>query len=390
MEWIYLTVGIIIGFAIAFAWNWKQGKSAKEIAVELHETNKQAFLEEIKLNFGNLSLEAMQKFLNLADSTIKSAREKDADDLDKKKSLIDQQLKTMTLELDKVAKLMRELETDRENKFGELTNQLKSAGEQTAKLTVITGKLRETLASEHARGQWGERMAEDVLNIIGFVENINYQKAKTIDESNTRPDFTFFLPRGYKVNMDVKFPFDNYVKYCETDSEMEMEKSQYKKRFLKDVRGHIKEITTRNYINPEQNTVDYVLLFIPNEQIFSFIHEQDSNILDDALKIHVIICSPITLFAVLAIIRQAVENFAYEQRSNEVVNILNAFRKQWKMFVEKLEKLGKRIGDAQKDYDELIGTRKNQLDRHLNKLDAIKTQRELPPGTEEDIDEYKM
>ncbi|MCH7782667.1 DNA recombination protein RmuC [candidate division KSB1 bacterium] len=390
MEWVTLIIGIIIGFAIAFAWNWKQGKSAKEIAVELHETNKQAFLEEIKLNFGNLSLEAMQKFLNLADSTIKSAREKDADDLDKKKSLIDQQLKTMTLELDKVAKLMRELETDRENKFGELTNQLKSAGEQTAKLTVITGKLRETLASEHARGQWGERMAEDVLNIIGFVENINYQKAKTIDESNTRPDFTFFLPRGYKVNMDVKFPFDNYVKYCETDSEMEMEKSQYKKRFLKDVRGHIKEITTRNYINPEQNTVDYVLLFIPNEQIFSFIHEQDSNILDDALKIHVIICSPITLFAVLAIIRQAVENFAYEQRSNEVVNILNAFRKQWKMFVEKLEKLGKRIGDAQKDYDELIGTRKNQLDRHLNKLDAIKTQRELPPGTEEDIDEYKM
>ncbi|MCH8285285.1 DNA recombination protein RmuC [candidate division KSB1 bacterium] len=390
MEWVTLIIGIIIGFAIAFAWNWKQGKSAKEIAVELHETNKQAFLEEIKLNFGNLSLEAMQKFLNLADSTIKSAREKDADDLDKKKSLIDQQLKTMTLELDKVAKLMRELETDRENKFGELTNQLKSAGEQTAKLTVITGKLRETLASEHARGQWGERMAEDVLNIIGFVENINYQKAKTISESNTRTDFTIFLTRGYKVNMDVKFPFDNYVKYCETDSEMEMEKSQYKKRFLKDVRGHIKEITTRNYINHEQNTVDYVLLFIPNEQIFSFIHEQDSNILDDALKIHVIICSPITLFAVLAIIRQAVENFAYEQRSNEVVNILNAFRKQWKMFVEKLEKLGKRIGDAQKDYDELIGTRKNQLDRHLNKLDAIKTQRELPPGTEEDIDEYKM
>ena len=60
------------------------------------------------------------------------------------------------------------------------------------------------------------------------------------------------------------------------------------------------------------------------------------------------------------------------------------------MFVEKLEKLGKRIGDAQKDYDELIGTRKNLLDRHLNKLDAIKTQGELPPGTEEDIDEYKM
>jgi DNA recombination protein RmuC len=57
-----------------------------------------------------------------------------------------------------------------------------------------------------------------------------------------------------------------------------------------------REVTTREYINPEQNTVDYVLLFIPNEQILSFIHEQDSFILDKGIKNRVIFCSPLTPF----------------------------------------------------------------------------------------------
>lgn len=93
--------------------------------------------------------------------------------------------------------------------------------------------------------------------------------------------------------MDVKFPLDNYIKYLETESDTDKEK--YRKEFIKDVKVKIKEVTTREYINPEQNTIDYVILFIPNEQIYTFIHEQDKIILDEALKNKVIVCSPITL-----------------------------------------------------------------------------------------------
>lgn len=82
--------------------------------------------------------------------------------------------------------------------------------------------------------------------------------------------------------MDVKFPLDNYLRYLEAKSEME--KAKYRKEFLRDVRARITEIATRDYIDPEQNTLDYVLLFIPNEQIYAFIHEQDSTILDESLK----------------------------------------------------------------------------------------------------------
>jgi DNA recombination protein RmuC len=180
--------------------------------------------------------------------------------------------------------------------------------------------------------------------------------------------------------MDVKFPLDNYVKFLEANSESE--KAKFRNDFLRDIKAKIKEV--REYINPEQNTVDYVLLFIPNEQIYAFIHEQDSSILDEAIKNKVVFCSPITLFAVLAVIRQAVDNFALEKTSNEILSLLGAFKKQWGEFLKKLELLGKRIVDTQKEYEALITVRRRQLERPLNKIESLRAQRELPLTSDEE------
>lgn len=205
---------------------------------------------------------------------------------------------------------------------------------------------------------------------------MNYVKQKTIEGPGSRPDFTFILPGRLKLNMDVKFPIDNYVKFLETS--VESDKERFRNSFLRDVKTRMKEVTTREYINPEQNTVDYVLLFIPNEQIYSFIHEQDSSILDSGLKNKVIFCSPLNLFAVLAVIRQAVDNFALEKTSNEILSLLGSFKKQWDEFVKKLDVLGKRIEDTQKEYEILTTTRRRQLERPLNRIDDLRTQRGLP------------
>ena len=138
----------------------------------------------------------------------------------------------MKRELGKVSNLVSDLEKDRQKKFGELASQLKLVGEQTASLTSTAGSLREALVNSRVRGQWGERMAEDVLRLIGFVEGVNFQKPRTIEANGPRPDFTFLLPRDLKLNMDVKFPLDNYLKFDETDTHQD--KDQYLTVFLRD------------------------------------------------------------------------------------------------------------------------------------------------------------
>ena len=278
-------------------------------------------------------------------------------------------------ELDKVTNLVRELEKDRENKFGELTSQLKSVGEHTTALATTTGQLKEALANTRVRGQWGERMAEDVLRLVGFVQGVNYEKQTTLEGSGSRPDFTFLLPKDLTLNMDVKFPLDNYLKCVEArDAE---EENRYRQQFVRDVRARLKEVVTRDYIDPGRKTLDYVLVFIPNEQIYQYIHEHDSALIDDALTSKVVLCSPVSLFAILVVIRQAVDNFSVEQSSNEIISELGKFEDQWDRFIKQMDTLGKRIDDAQKDFGNLAGTRRRALERPLGRIHAIRQQRGL-------------
>jgi DNA recombination protein RmuC len=132
-----------------------------------------------------------------------------------------------------------------------------------------------------------------------------------------------------------------------------------------------------------------VLLFIPNEQIYAFIYEQDSLILDEGLRNKVLFVSPLTLFAVLAIIRKAVDSFALEETSNEILSLLGSFKKQWDEFQKRFEVLGKRIEDAQKEYEALTTTRRRQLEKPLNRIEELRNQRGLPPAPAGDEENAK-
>jgi len=395
MAWLVAIIMLVIGFGLGLAAAYAAGlwrtNSTREITAEVmreNETRRQAEIESIlggvKASFGDMSLEALNRstgeFMKLAKSTLALERDAGAKDLGEKKSLIDQQLREMTSKLENVSSLMNTLEKDREQKFGELAQHLKLANQQYTALSQSTNSLREALASTKARGQWGERMAEDVLRMAGFVEKVNYVKQKANAEGKI-PDFTFFLPKGLVLNMDAKFPLDNYMRFLEAETEPEREK--YSKDFLRDVKSKVKEVKSREYINPPGGTVDYALLFIPNEQIYAFIHENDSSILDEGLKNKIVFCSPVTLFAVLAVVRQAVDNFSLEQTSNEILKLLGTFKKQWDLYQKAIETLGKRLEMLNTAYDDMTGVRKRQLEKPLLKIDEVRAQKGLPLAEDE-------
>ena len=211
-------------------------------------------------------------------------------------------------------------------------------------------------------------MVEDILDFIGFMEDKNYIKQTQV-ESGEKPDYTFLLPKEKKLNMDVKFPLASYERYI--NAKLDEEREAQKKEFLKDVKNHIKTIAGREYVNPAEGTVDYVLLFIPNESIFGFINQEDTKLIDFALEKKVLLCSPLTLYAMLSLIYQATRNFAMEEKATEVMNLLNAFRLQWGKYVEVMDKMGRSLDTAKKDFDTLVTTRKNQLEKPLTQIEEI-------------------
>jgi DNA recombination protein RmuC len=231
-------------------------------------------------------------------------------------------------------------------------------------------------------------MAEDIIRLVGMVEGISYIKQKTLDSSAGRPDYTFLLPNNLKINMDVKFPLDNYMHYLNAVSEHD--RKRFKDELLKNAKGMIKQVTTRDYINPSDNTVDYVIVFIPNEQVYSFINETDTTIMDEALKQKVILCSPVTLYAVLAVIRQAIENFNLERTASEILRLLSEFSKQWNAYKEKFRLMGERLDAAKKEYDALVTTRSNMLERPLKKIEELRQQKAIALETEIKVDEIPL
>jgi len=350
--------GVIIGVIIVFFIN-RLGK------------------RELEKSFKALSIDALrqnsQDLLNIANEKLATQAQVGVGQLEEKKKLIDQTLTEIKGELTKVEKSVTEFDGKRERSFGEISTELKKTAEQTNKLQGTTDKLQLALANTRARGQWGERIAEDILQLVGFVENVDYTKQKTQETTGKRPDFTFFLPQNLKVNMDSKFPFDNYTNYINAESISD--KDTYKQKFKSDVRNKIKEVITRDYINSEDNTVDYAIMFVPNEQVFRFLYENDSNMFDDALRDKVILCSPITLFAILCVIREAVKVFKLQKTTGDILQLLSAFNKQWAEFKKSMDKMGEQIEKAHEEFGKLKTTRSNKLETPLRKVDALSKQK---------------
>ncbi len=336
--------------------------------------------KEIITQFDSLSRQALSQntedFIKLANQTLSKQTEIGGKELDGKKQLIDQTLDNMKKELDKVEKIITDFDKANSDRFLSLNTNLKHSAEQTCRLQETTNKLQTALANTKARGQWGERMAEDVLRLAGFIEGVNYNKQLTSKEAGTRPDYTFILPQDLKLNMDVKFPLDNYLHYL--DAENENEKQKYKTQFLSDVKQRINEVAKKDdYINTNNNTVDYALVFIPNEQVYCFIQENDHALLDYSLKTKIILCSPMTLYAILAVIRQAIDNFNLERTAANMLSLFGTFNEQWTKFKDCMDRMGKKIAEAHTEFDKLSTTRCRALERPLDKIEDLRKDKQI-------------
>ena len=309
------------------------------------------------------------------------AREQSTAELGAKKDVIDTRLEQvqaeMRAEMSKLGSIVTELAQSSAQRFGQVDASLRSHAEVTQTLNDSARALREAMASPTARGQWGERMAEDVLRLAGFVENVNYVKQTQLDGATGRPDFTFPLPKGHELYMDVKFPMAGYLRYL--DAGTEAERQAHRTAFLRDVRARVKELAKRDYANESaRQSVDYVLLFLPNEQLTGFIDEHDPGLLDDAMGQRVVMCSPLTLFAFLGVIRQAYDNFMIEQTSDQILALMGKFGTQWQKYNDQLEKVKASFERLDRQFDELVGTRRRQLEKPLQQLDAVRRERNLP------------
>jgi DNA recombination protein RmuC len=344
MAFVYILLILILAALIFLVL-----KSKKETKDDLSQKLNEIFPEVLK--------NANQQLITLADQKIGT-------DLSNKKDSIEKMVKQVLDELTKNQSKLETAEKDRIGSFNGLKEAIDNNQKLTQQLKITADSLKNVLSNNQMRGAFGEKVAEDLLKQSGFSIGTDYTKQETTGES--RPDFTIYLPDKTKINIDSKFPYANIVKMSETDEAAH--KTQYLKLFEQDIKKKISDVSSRNYINPEDNTVDFVIVFIPNEMIFSFIYEKFPNILEEAFCKKIIFAGPFSFIAILRMVRQAYDNFRFQKDIQGIIAQIKIFAKEFASYNEEFTKIGDRIESLSKQYTIVNSTRTNKLVRCIDKI----------------------
>lgn len=309
---------------------------------------------------------ASEQLISMADQKLKAEKNEISTDMSNKKQAIEALVKQVLDEVSKSNAKLELAERERVGTFNALKQDLENNRKLTEQLSVTTEGLKNVLSNNQLRGQFGEQIAEDLLKMTGFVKGTDYTYNKEQAGSETRPDFTIMMPDGTRINVDAKFPYNNLVRYVETeDKEL---KDKFMKAFTIDIKNKIKQVTTRDYINPEDRTVDFVILFIPNEMIFSFIYDKMNEVWLEAMKNKVVLAGPFSFTAILRMVRQAYSVFKYQENTQKIIKYIKEFEKHWESYNVEFDKIGQRINMLSDQYSKVNTTRTNQLIKTIDKI----------------------
>lgn len=287
-------------------------------------------------------------------------------DLEGKKTSINELVQEIRKDLKINEERLAKSDDDRVKSFSALKNELESYKQVTGDLKISTEKLRNLLSNNQLRGSFGEQIADDLLKMAGFVIGQNYTRNESQASHDTRPDFTILLPDQTKINIDVKFPYNSLKNSVE--SEDPIEKKKHFLTFKQDVKEKIKQVCTREYINPEDKTVDFVILFIPNEMIFSYIYENMTDVWEEAMRKKVILAGPFSFTAILRMVKQAYTNFRYQENLQHIIGLIQRFDSEYQKYSSSVDTLGDRLASVSKQYELVSTTRNRQLTSIVDKI----------------------
>jgi DNA recombination protein RmuC len=302
-----------------------------------------------------------------------------SEQLGQKADSISQTLTTIKDAMEKkIGELDKELRDLRENNRSQFDN----VGKAVDTLSRRTENLNEVLSNSQKRGQWGERLAEDMLRAAGFVDGVNYTK-QDINAAGGKPDFKFNMPPNRVLYMDVKFPLDQYSAHF--NAETDALRASSKTEFVKAVKGHVDALAKRDYVmNSKEEALDYVLMFVPNESISGFVHEADPTLIDYALSKKVVLCSPLTLYAFLVVIRQATDSFHTEQTAATIMQQINKFSKEWVNYAKAVDQVQATFTKLQGEIESIgsEGTRYKKLNVPVKDIEKLRKNQGIPELTE--------
>ena len=279
----------------------------------------------------------------------------------------------LTNELQKLNSSVNDIEKNRIESYGRLS-------EQVDILANGTRQLEQALRSPTSRGKWGEVQLQRILELAGMSEHVDFNLQKGLSEGGGRPDAIIHLPGNRSLAIDAKTPLSSYIEYTEAKSEKE--KNEKLIKHANTIKNTAKILGQKEYQNSIEGNLDFVIMFIPGDHFFSAATNIDPDIFENALKYNVLICTPATLIALL---KGVSFNWQQEKLAKNVKEIAihsQELQRRVLKFFEYMDGIKKGLISAGDNYDKAIGTIESRMIPQIEKISSL--------GSMPDIDTNKI
>lgn len=217
----------------------------------------------------------------------------------------------------------------------------------------LTNALR---GSKKMQGDWGEVELNRILDISGLQKNIDYftqENFKNENNQNLRPDVIVKLPNNRSVIVDSKVSMNDYIGFVNGDDENT--KKACLQKHIQCIKNHIDELSAKEYQKLlKEESLDYVIIFIPIESAFAAAIKEDPTLYDYAYKKNIALTTPSSLLPLLRTIENLwqIENRnKYVQKIAEVGGYLYD---KLANFVDDMQKIEKNLTTASASYNQAI------------------------------------
>ncbi len=315
---------------------------------------------QMQNSFSALSQHALREnnaqFLQLAQETLLRFHSSAQHDLEGRKVSIEEMIMPIQQALDQTRKQLHEIEKDRKESFGAVSEQLKTVSRDQEVLRVETQKLVTALRRPEVRGQWGEITLKRLVELAGMVEHCDFieQEHRSDGVKSIRPDLIVKMPDSRELIIDAKTPLDAYLEASNTE-DLVIKKREYQ-RHAKIVRGHVNELAAKRYWDQFDNAPDFVVLFVPGEQFLGAALEHDKKLLSDALAKNVILASPTSLIALLKSVAFGWKQVALSENSEIIRDLGQELYKRVATFTEHMARLGQSLNSSVDHYNKALGS----------------------------------
>ncbi len=343
---------------------------------------------QLQDSFKALSAEALSKnntdFLNLAKTTLEKYQEGAKGDLDKRQQAIQKTVEPVGKALEKFEERVNNLEERRTKTDAGLKEQLENLAQSQIRLSQTTTGLVNALRKPEGRGRWGELQLRRTVELAGMINYCDFEEQTNVETDageRLRPDMLIRLPNERRVVVDSKVPLAAYLDALdEADADV---KTTQLERHARHIRDHIKGLSQKKYWSQFEHTPEFVVLFIPNEAIFSAALEVDPQLIELGVENRVILATPTTLIALLKAIAYGWQQDAVAREAREISALGKELYERIGVVMGYFASVGRSLGQVVTHYNKAVNSAESRLLVTARKFEALES------STEETLPDIK-